>query len=482
MLLAIGCNVITGVGDLKVAAGCGLDAGTACEAGSGTTELVKPVKPLPPDIGAAGRGGDDDDERCAGMSAISEFTPSNVIGLNGSPCGSGGSGPGSGGDGRGGADVGAAGVAGGGEVDAGAAGGTDDLPTLPATFCAPGAVRACTTSALCPGTQTCAADGSGFAACLCPAAPPVAIRGSVAAACASTAGCAAGLECVTSSDRTGPFSAGEQPGGPQNGYCSRSCVSDTDCKASDPLAICLGPGGGLDHCFQACNVLAQTFPAQCNGRDDLTCVPLLVGDTERSYCAPACHDDAGCAPGFCNLATGLCQDARPAGKPIGAGCTLNEECAAGVCFALRGDPSVCTGLCTFGSVGGCGFAEDAPERDAACLDTGLDDNAGPGLCTELCDSDEDCEEQSEGWVCTPWSLDVVLERVLAFNRVGFCELATGGPDPGGPAPGGPNPGGSGAGCSEDCLFTGDGECDDGGPGSLTSICLLGTDCTDCGSR
>jgi hypothetical protein len=322
-------------------------------------------------------------------------------------------------------------------------------------------VQACTSSASCAGTQSCAADGSGFSVCLCPTLQSLPIRGSVAAACTRDADCAAGLECVTSSDRTGPFSAGDQPGGPHDGYCSRSCVNDADCETSDPLAICLGPGGGLDHCFQACDVRAQTFPAQCNGRDDLTCVPLQLGDAPRSYCAPACHDDAGCAPGFCNLATGLCQDAKRTGKPIGAACAGNEECAAGICDGLRGDPQVCTGLCTFGSVGGCGFAEDAPERDAACLDTGFAGNAGPGLCTELCDTDNDCERQSEGWVCTSWPLDVLLERALTFNRIGFCELSH---------------------CGEQCSYAGDGECDDGGPGSLTDLCSLGTDCTDCGAR
>jgi hypothetical protein len=473
VLLAVGCNVITGVGDLRVVDdGCGLDAG-AC--GGAASEQIEPVKPLPPDPDAAGAG----EDPCAGMRAITEFTPSNVIGLEGSsPCGSTAT-PGSGGDGTRGASAGAAGAPGAGaaaaEVDAGAAGA--GMPAMPAMFCTPGSVRACTGNALCAGAQTCAADGGSFSPCLCPAAPTQPIRGSIAAACASDAECAPGLECVTSADRTGPFSAGEQPGGPQNGYCSRPCGVDADCRASDPLAICLGPGGGRDHCFQACNVLAQTFPAQCNGRDDLTCVPLLVGDVDRSYCAPACHDDASCTPGFCNLATGLCQDAKPTGKPLGAGCAGNEECAAGVCFALRDDPPVCTGLCTFGSVAGCGFAEDAPERDAACLDTALDGNAGPGLCTELCDTDDDCEQRSAGWVCTPWSLDVLAERVLTFERIGFCEL-----DPGGLDSGGLEPDGSEAGCSEECLFAGDGECDDGGRDSLTDLCLLGTDCSDCGAR
>lgn len=37
-------------------------------------------------------------------------------------------------------------------------------------------------------------------------------------------------------------------------------------------------------------------------------------------------------------------------------------------------------------------------------------------------------------------------------------------------------------CTNTCQFANDGECDDGGAGSLTSLCSLGTDCGDCGSR
>ena len=37
-------------------------------------------------------------------------------------------------------------------------------------------------------------------------------------------------------------------------------------------------------------------------------------------------------------------------------------------------------------------------------------------------------------------------------------------------------------CEESCEYSMDGECDDGGPGSLFSVCALGTDCTDCGPR
>ena len=37
-------------------------------------------------------------------------------------------------------------------------------------------------------------------------------------------------------------------------------------------------------------------------------------------------------------------------------------------------------------------------------------------------------------------------------------------------------------CGDACLFVVDGTCDDGGPGSESSICLYGEDCADCGPR
>lgn len=37
-------------------------------------------------------------------------------------------------------------------------------------------------------------------------------------------------------------------------------------------------------------------------------------------------------------------------------------------------------------------------------------------------------------------------------------------------------------CDDTCIFSGDGECDDGGPGSATDYCGFGRDCTDCGMR
>ena len=43
-------------------------------------------------------------------------------------------------------------------------------------------------------------------------------------------------------------------------------------------------------------------------------------------------------------------------------------------------------------------------------------------------------------------------------------------------------GGGGGLCDNSCSYPFDGECDDGGPGYITSLCAFGTDCGDCGSR
>jgi hypothetical protein len=41
---------------------------------------------------------------------------------------------------------------------------------------------------------------------------------------------------------------------------------------------------------------------------------------------------------------------------------------------------------------------------------------------------------------------------------------------------------SGALCTNTCEYANDGDCDDGGPSSDTSLCDYGTDCGDCGTR
>ncbi len=37
-------------------------------------------------------------------------------------------------------------------------------------------------------------------------------------------------------------------------------------------------------------------------------------------------------------------------------------------------------------------------------------------------------------------------------------------------------------CEDSCVYAEDGACDDGGPGSTSAVCAVGTDCADCGYR
>jgi hypothetical protein len=243
-----------------------------------------------------------------------------------------------------------------------------------------------------------------------------------------------------------------------------------DCVDSDPGAICVSHASGPAFCFQECAPSRPSFPAQCNGRSELLCLPLSGG--ERGYCAPACQTDGDCAPRACDLGSGLCSDSVSEGAAIGGACSADGDCAAGLCLSLPGQPPACTGLCTLGSIAGCGFGESDSERSAACTggaaaDLGL--GLGVGLCQELCDVDEDCLQAESGWGCSPWSTGEGSDELgfeERFNSVGYCEpqAAAGSSDPS---------------CNDTCLFAGDGSCDDGEPFPL---CDPGTDCSDCGPR
>ncbi len=63
----------------------------------------------------------------------------------------------------------------------------------------------------------------------------------------------------------------------------------------------------------------------------------------------------------------------------------------------------------------------------------------------------------------------------------ICDLGTDCNDCG-PRGGGATTNTGGTLCTNTCMTSNDNECDDGGPNSLYSICDLGTDCNDCGPR
>lgn len=154
----------------------------------------------------------------------------------------------------------------------------------------------------------------------------------------------------------------------------------------------------------------------------ILCLALLTAcavDAPESECVPDCSGRT-CGPDpICGASCG--------------GCTFGT-CVAGRCEGT--DPCVpeCSGReCGADPVCGasCGMCAGACD-DGACLDT-----TG---CTPTCSAAEECVSGT----CVPRATDGI--------------------------------------CLETCAYSGDGECDDGGEGSDTALCVLGTDCTDCGPR
>lgn len=100
------------------------------------------------------------------------------------------------------------------------------------------------------------------------------------------------------------------------------------------------------------------------------------------------------------------------------------------------------------------------------------------MCGENCNysSDGDCDDGgpgSEYGICA-----------LGYDCIDCGPRASGSTSPPPPSPSPPPPGGvAGAGtCGEQCNYSSDGDCDDGGPGAEYSICPMGYDCFDCGPR
>ena len=56
------------------------------------------------------------------------------------------------------------------------------------------------------------------------------------------------------------------------------------------------------------------------------------------------------------------------------------------------------------------------------------------------------------------------------------------PPPPPPSPSPPAPVTHGYSCTNTCMYSVDDDCDDGGPGASYTLCTIGTDCVDCGSR
>lgn len=325
---------------------------------------------------------------------------------------------------------------GGGPLSSGADAGLDTPPV--SGLCAPGETRECSFDLICNGVQTCD-ENAVFGPCNCGDLP---LEGTsiVGARCATDADCLGGATCLRA-DNDSYLGAG----GPPGGYCSFACSLEADdCTTHDPQTFCapLGPDGA-GYCIRTC--LSQDpddGEAKCLNRADVVCVSAAAdgalpfnGTRQPGYCRPFCGSDEDCPAGrVCHRQGHICTDTQFPGAPVGAACSLDADCSGNECEDQNDENiGVCTSTCVLGSLSGCGFGHEAGAgRGAACLTplvalAGFSEGVGDlGLCRELCDVAEECEQAaSAGWICTPLS----PEAAEFFGKTGACVPPRPDPEP-----------------------------------------------------
>jgi hypothetical protein len=130
-------------------------------------------------------------------------------------------------------------------------------------------------------------------------------------------------------------------------------------------------------------------------------------------CNPACDAEHPCPEGQVCSETGICKSGSPPGEPVGAECTLDEECltrtcgengacapgganapcqADGDCVSMACDEGSCTAPPAAGPAG------SPCQLDADCLTNVCDEGScGRGGQGATCGADTDCQE---GMACT----------------------------------------------------------------------------------
>jgi hypothetical protein len=302
----------------------------------------------------------------------------------------------------------------------------EDPDAGPTTFCTPGETQPCQFEFLCSGLATCSPDGSAFGVCDCGALSSDVV-GIVGARCESDADCADGAFCMSASsdDFVGP-------GGPAGGYCTFSCMGDTDCTVHDPISICSPVAAdGSSVCIRLCQSKDPApGEAKCLNRSDVVCASVVTqgieqftADRQLGFCAPRCGSDDDCPQGrVCHRQGGICTDMPAPGAPVGSACNIDDDCDGRACEDRVNGVGVCTASCVLGSLAGCGFGREVSSRDAACVVPvvaagGFSEGAGDmGFCLELCDVDADCQQAGAGFVCRALTEDFAT----FFGRPGAC--------------------------------------------------------------
>lgn len=200
----------------------------------------------------------------------------------------------------------------------------------------------------------------------------------------------------------------------------------------------------------SCGILLQSGPVNFGCVD-----PQIQGFPTGGSCTPVqcklegatCEDKTECCTTTDEGAA--CVDFDGSGSRCAQYCTENAQCASGCCATLTSgfgacspNPADCSDACR--ALGESCDGDSDCCSGSVCAGNG---SRGPKTCHAPCTTDATCTPE----FCVP---DPVSgHRVCTYDGQGLCTDA--------------------------CIFADDGECDDGGPGSTTIECTLGSDCTDC---
>lgn len=235
------------------------------------------------------------------------------------------------------------------------------------------------------------------------AAADAAAAGNLGAACAQNSDCGGGgLTCTLPTANDPVFG-----GGPVNGYCSKTCLMDSDCPSN---GACLLDAATGTHgtcvltCTQGPALTSINNPindtSKCLARADVACAQ--VGQTEF-VCLPVCGDDSQCPSGLhCDPAATVCVMTPNTGIANGQPCVANSNTCAGLCLTIglggdAGTASICTSPCELGDPPA---TADTPSAWTACggvtkglcaYSTSTEGAGDQGFCTNSCLKQDDCD-------------------------------------------------------------------------------------------
>lgn len=153
------------------------------------------------------------------------------------------------------------------------------------------------------------------------------------------------------------------------GFCSRACCEDSDCPGT-PGSYCHASGSGARACVprQKVGVAGGTEPGgHCTGFRE--CSTGLCSATEigggGGECASNCASNEDCGGDPCVLHSGIDRDPRvelratycggaSSGAAFGEACTVDADCASGICLNVDGVGNRCSKPCSQSSV--CAFS------------------------------------------------------------------------------------------------------------------------------